>query len=84
MNDDSTYTMQFTDLDPTTRGRINGLLEAATTLTEQRVKHHDDMLDDDRENVRRHHQSCHNTCNNMAMAIHKQAINLALTEASHE
>lgn len=76
--------MQFSDLDPTTKGRISGLLEAADALTEQRANHHDDMLDDDRENTRRHHQACHNTCANMARSLQRDAIDLALDEASHE
>lgn len=76
----------FGDLDESTQGRINGLLEASGLLLIQRENHHADGGEPKTEVVRGtpHHQSCYNTCTNMSKEIQKKAIEVAMQGASDD
>lgn len=74
MNDDQPQT--FYDLDPTVRGRVAGLFEAARML-DVKAEFHNDQLDSTQN--KDHHRAARNTANNMAANIRREAMDTALS-----
>lgn len=72
--------MNIDDLDQRTKGRIDGLLEAADHLIEKRADHEEWKGDSNDA----HHNACANTCSNMAKELQREALEAAMEAVGDE